>query len=264
LQYATISLVFIAPSIAEDPAAPVADEAPDPAVLRAERRLRLLAELADIGMDLARALRPGAMASAACDAAAGEDAGMQSGRARGRDPAEAFAPLSRAIRLTLALEAKTDADLRDLKAGLVRAREEERTVAAERCKAAAAKDAEDREEKIRDLVMEVADFEIEDKDAKLELLDAMEERLDDDVAYCDRDERPLRDIVERLCADLTLRPDWSRWDGEGWIQTDPPTRPRFSPYHQPSAKPSFKGAAAGAACAAQAPAQRLQPARNLE
>jgi hypothetical protein len=246
----------------EDLAAPAADEAPDPAVLRVERRLALLAELADIGMDLARALRPAAVASAACDAAT--DEAMQAARGRGRDPAEAFAPLSRAIRLTLALEAKTDTELRDLKAGIVRATEEKRTVDAERRKVAAAKDAEDREEKIRDLVMEVADFEIEDKDAKLELLDALEERLDDDVAYCDRDERPMRDIVERLCADLTLRPDWSRWEGEGWVRTDPPARPRFSPYNQPSARPSFRGAAVGAASAVQAPPHRLQPAHDLE
>ena len=63
-------------------------EAPDPSILRAERRLRLLEELAEIGMELVRALKPRAEAA--------ETAG-------GKDPADAFAPLSRAIRLTLAL-----------------------------------------------------------------------------------------------------------------------------------------------------------------
>jgi hypothetical protein len=252
--------VSLAPSIAEDPASPAADEAPDPAVLRAERRLRLLAELADIGMDLARVLKPSAPADEAPDEAADGGPASEPGRVKRRDPAEAFAPLSRAIRLTLALEAKIDAELCDLKAGIVRARDEERTVTAERRKTAADEDALAREEKIRDLVIEAAEAEIEDKGALLELCDALEERLDEDVAYLDREERPLREIVESLCRDLTLRPDWSLWDGEGWLRTDPPARPRFSPFHQPSAKPFGPCAVA----APPAPAHRLQPARHLE
>jgi len=231
-------------------------------VLRAERRLRLLAELADIGMDLARALKPSAPADEAQDEVPGGSPATEPGRAKRRDPAEAFAPLSRAIRLTLALEAKTDAELCDLKAGVVRAREEERTVTAERRKAAAAKETEDREEKIRDLVIEAAEFEIEGKEAMLELMDALEERLDDDVAHGDRDERSMRDIVERLCADLTLRPDWSRWDGEGWARTTPPTRPPFSPYHQPSARPVLKGP--GPNVALHAAISRAPPGHALE
>jgi hypothetical protein len=213
--------------IPQDPASQAADEAPDPAVLRAERRLRLLAELADIGMELARALRPSAQADEAPDA----------GRSRPRDPAEGFAPLSRAIRLTLALEAKTDAELCDLKAGVLRAREEERTVTAERRKVAATKAAADREEKIRDLVVEAAEFEIEDCRDMLDLLNALDERLDEDAAYFDREQKPLRDIVEGLCADLTLAPDWSCWNGEGWTWTNRPARSPNSPFKTPSAKP---------------------------
>jgi hypothetical protein len=259
LHYAIVSAVLHPPA-QEDPDTPAADNAPDPSVLRAERRLRLLAELAEIGMELARSLRPGALADAACEPTADGDTTTETGRGRGRDPAEAFAPLSRAIRLTLALEAKTDAELRDLKAGIVRAREEQRTVAAQRRNIAADEDALAREEKIRDLVIEAAEAEIEDRGAMLELYDALEERLDEDVAYVDRAERPLRDIVERLCGDLALRPDWSLWDGEGWVRTEPPARPRFSPFNQPSARPFGPGTPG----AAQAPPQRLQPARNLE
>jgi histidinol-phosphate/aromatic aminotransferase/cobyric acid decarboxylase-like protein len=76
---------------------PAADsEIPDPATARAERRLRLLAELSKIGMELTRAPTPNATAS-------GEAAG---------DTAKAFARLSRAIRLTQAMEARTDEALR--------------------------------------------------------------------------------------------------------------------------------------------------------
>ena len=251
-----------APSLPEGSSAPPADEAPAPAVLRAERRLRLLAELADIGMELARALRPVAPASPDGDRVDADGAAAQTGQARGGDPAEAFARLSRAIRLTLALEAKTDAGLRDLKAGIVRETHETQSVAAERRKVAAAKDAEAREEKIRDLVTEAAEAEVEDFDTLNELREALEERLDEDVAYLDRAERPLRETVERLCGDLALRPDWSRWEGEGWARTEPPARPRLSPFNQPSAKPFGPGAVA--ARAEQAPAQHLQPAHDLE
>jgi hypothetical protein len=73
------------------PETPV-DEDPDPSVLRAERRLRLLEDLSEIGMALARGLRDRANAELV-------DADGDAGR---RDPADAFARLSRAVRLTLA------------------------------------------------------------------------------------------------------------------------------------------------------------------
>src|SRR5665213_4007892 len=73
--------------------APGADHAADPAVQRAERRLRVLAELTEIGMELARGLTAVPAENAADAAGAGDK-----GRTRRRDPAEVFADLSRAIR----------------------------------------------------------------------------------------------------------------------------------------------------------------------
>jgi hypothetical protein len=184
-------------------------------------------------MELARALRPRAPADGATDEAASGDPATAMGRAKGRDPADAFGPLSRAIRLTLALEAKTDAELRDLKAGLTRARAEERAHAAERARIAAAKDREARIERVRDLVLNVADAEIEDNDAFDNIYDALDERLELDEANLDCAGRPLRETVERLCRDLALSPDWSRWAGEGWIVDDAPALPRLSMFTQP-------------------------------
>jgi hypothetical protein len=192
----------------------------------------LLEELAEIGMELARALRPGA--------AAGEDCADD--KSRRRDPAEAFAPLSRAIRLTLALEAKTDQELRDLKAGVVQAREAEQRRTAKRLRKAAERDAEGREEKALWLVVEAAEAEIEDAEAFDEFFEALEERLDQDDAYTHCDARPLRETVERLCEDLMLSPDWSRWSDEGWIHDGPPARPRFSPFNTPSRRPILNAA----------------------
>jgi hypothetical protein len=208
----------------QPPTAPANDEASDPSVARAERRLRWLEELAEIGMELARALRPGA-------APAGE--APANDKVPVRDPAEAFAPLSRAIRLTLALEAKTDQELRDLKAGIAHKRKVEQVDADER----APHDRLTREFHVTALVVEAAEAEIEDAEALGELIEAMEERLEHDEAYLRYDERPLRETVERLCKDLDLHPDWSLWDGEGWIFEAMPLRPRFSPFNTPSRRP---------------------------
>src|SRR5271169_453944 len=80
---------------------PAVDEADHlaAAVLRAERRLRLLQELTDIGMDLTRSLQKRAAAVDALPIADVERDDSPS------DTAAAFAKLSRAVRLTLDLEA---------------------------------------------------------------------------------------------------------------------------------------------------------------
>jgi hypothetical protein len=68
-------------------------------------------------------------------------------------------------------------------------------------------------------------------------MEALEERLEEDEAYWDLDRMPLREAVERLCADLELTPDWSQWDGEGWPPKPPFSRPRFSMWTRPSRTP---------------------------
>jgi hypothetical protein len=88
-----------------------ATEALDAAILRAERCLRLLEELAEIGMDLARALHREAPAEPAKHAASLVDS------------ADGFARLSRAIRMILTLHARTDEALQALRAGLETERE---------------------------------------------------------------------------------------------------------------------------------------------
>jgi hypothetical protein len=195
--------MLIFPSAPQDAAAPCADDVPDPSILRAERRLRLLEELAEIGMDLARGLRAADRAEAA--------------RGKSRDPADAYGPLSRAIRLTLALEARTDAELRDLKAGVAQAREEERAEGAERARRAAVKARDDRVNHVRDLVMKVAETDVEDTDDFFEVDDVLEERLDEYENEFGRLDRPLRETVEGLCKAMGLSPDWSRWNGADWV-----------------------------------------------
>ncbi len=94
-----------------------------PAILRAERRLRILEELTDIGMELTRALQRRVLAEDAAVTAStvingGINVSAKSTASKSRvDPAAAFARISRAVQLTLTLEIKVDEALRALQSG---------------------------------------------------------------------------------------------------------------------------------------------------
>jgi hypothetical protein len=83
---------------------------PDPQKARAARQLRALEELAAIGMELARALRDQVVAATAVQASEPEDgepnSGAASGAVSGETVALAFSRIARAVRQTLALEAR--------------------------------------------------------------------------------------------------------------------------------------------------------------
>jgi hypothetical protein len=102
----------------------------DPRIARAEQRLAMLRELSDLGMAMTRRLARRALASPDADAARADPAAAEAadGAASARpatsaapgprhDPADSFAKLSRAIRLTVAQETRTDDDLAALRAG---------------------------------------------------------------------------------------------------------------------------------------------------
>ncbi|HZL01211.1 MAG TPA: hypothetical protein VFC47_15085 [Caulobacteraceae bacterium] len=200
-------------SIHSLPPEDTADHAPDPAVLRAERRLRLLAELAEIGMELARALKPTVNAD--------EPPAADEAKSRRRDPAEVFAGLSRAIRLTLALEAKADEELRDLIRGVTRTREETRARAADEALAAEGQRCEDRQSLICGLVTELARERIT-READFEHFDLeLDHLLIDDYAFWSDPARPIREVVERFCDYFDLTPDWSRWQSDRWAAPAP-------------------------------------------
>jgi len=209
----------------EAPDAAMTHDAPDPSILRAERRLRLLAELADIGMDMARTLGARARMEEghiAAAAAAGEftiaDPDSPAA-AKGREPTELFAPLSRAIRLTVALEAKEDKELRDLKAGVRQEREEARVLADARARKAHLGRA-------RQVVLTLAEAEAMEGEELQDVYDTIDDYLEMEAAEFEWPgaEPSLRETVERICKCLSLTPDWSRWTGEGW-PGDIPIRP---------------------------------------
>jgi hypothetical protein len=196
---------------------------PDPhaaaAIARAERRLAILAELTEIGMALARDLGP-----QVADPPAPEKAAPR------RDPADAFARLSRAIRLTLALEARTEAELAALRAGVAIAMQARREAAA-KARSAAHRGA------IELAVQEAIETEIADPDEGRAACEALTERLREDPAYEDLDSMTFTEAVRRLCADLDLSPDWSRWTEQDWLDGPHELRRPYSPFCKPSRRP---------------------------
>jgi hypothetical protein len=153
------------------------------------------------------------------------------------DPAEAFCKVSRAIRLTVSLEAKTHEELRALRAGIVIERGERAKKAADRDLKEGANRYHERFEKVRHLVIEAAEREVGDHEEMAPLIEALEQRLVDDDAYIHLDDLPLFETVKHLCEDLELNPDWSLWTGEDWGPKDPFARYRWSSYRRPSRKP---------------------------
>jgi hypothetical protein len=216
-------------------------EAPDPAIVRAERRLRMLEKLAQLEMDLAEALQRQAIAAANPTPPAQPDAAAAS--APGAAPETAgelsagFARIARSLRLTLALQARAEEQLRALRAGVAADAEAWRFATRKREVDEAAARKRDRRNTVEVLVIEAAEREVEDEEALWGVLEALEERLDEDAAYEHLERAPLRETVERLCADLELTPDWSLWEGEGWTPKAPFSRGRFSMWARPSRRP---------------------------
>ncbi|HEY1447559.1 MAG TPA: hypothetical protein VGF33_03415 [Caulobacteraceae bacterium] len=94
-----------------------------------------------------------------------------------------------------------------------------------------------RRRQISECLRIVAESEAETREQFDDLNLAMNQRLDLDPLYEDLDSGPLREIVERLCLDLCLHPDWIRWTDEGWSLIGPRKRPSFSAFNEPSPRP---------------------------
>lgn len=159
----------------------------DSAEARTARHLRGLAELGEIGLELARLVRRKAVEQAAAnpDGAVDESLGL------------VFARIARAVRQTFALEAKLAEDRRTAEA------------------ATTARRVERRKTRVRTAVERVLDAEAEESDAENLFYD-LTERLETDYDDADFAGRPIGELVARICRDLGVTPDWSLWQDEDW------------------------------------------------
>jgi hypothetical protein len=192
----------IGPAIAEDaPEAPAADA-------WAERRLEILAELAEAGLEIAMALKGRIIDTTNLEpdpAAVGEYT----------DLARAFDRVSRTVRLSIALRDRLAKD-EPLPGQTARAQKREarndhgrralrivQRMARERSYPSLAREAMDREARER----------LFDPDISGEILG-----------------RPLGALVAQICADLDLDPLWHGFAHEPWAQAEIAQRPPGSPY----------------------------------
>ena len=196
------------------------------AIARAERRREKLERLSTLGMDLAQEI-----AERAAQAPRAADPGLDQATAQAsaptaaepppeprHEPGRAFAAVSRAVRLTMALEAKIDEEILALLHG------EGPAAAAKSPAAAAEKPAwtpppppnawERRRGKVAACIWDAVEEGMTDPEAADDLCAVVQERLMESEVYDEFLFRPFRDSVAAICKDLGLKPDWRRWDDE--------------------------------------------------
>jgi hypothetical protein len=200
------------------PSTPPAPTTPtDPCRERTERHLRMLEELAEIGMDLARAVRQRALGAAAAEPA--DDI-----QGIGGDLGLVFSRVARAVRQTLALEARIEDDRR---------MREDRAAAAEIRRVSAIE--WDHKDRRRTLVTRAVEQMIEteaetDENRAEDLLADLDERLEDGELDADLAQHPISEIIARICRDLGITPDWSLWANEPWAIEEAETAAPGSPF----------------------------------
>jgi hypothetical protein len=167
---------------------------------RTERHLRTLEDLAEIGMDLARTVQRQAHEQAAADLDAAA-LGL------------VFSRIARAVRQTVALEARLAEDRQAETAAQLASRTQARATR--------------RRREVRAVVEQAIEADAAETDLEDLLLD-LEERL---VDYDDADfaDRPIGELVARICRDLGVAPDWSLWEDEDWAVEEAVRRGAASP-----------------------------------
>ena len=170
------------------------------AVARAEARRAVLERLTVVGMELVEEIRERHVQAPLHPEPR-------------HDPARAFALVSRAVRLTLAFEARIDADILAMRRGDVLSpkwrRSADKPIAYPSTLALGHEGL-----RVRDAVQSAINAEFDAWDGAMGALDELHERL---IEY-ERQERfvsrPWRECVKVICADLGLTPDWSGWSEE--------------------------------------------------
>ena len=169
----------------------------------------LLRELAEIGLKLAKAVQ--------------EEAEAQDGKSAS-DLAMTFARVARAVRQTVALEAKLE---RDQTVQELRAQIPPREISFQ-----------DRMTKIRrdsqrsvvgSMVEELIREQLSDPLERERLFDDLDQLLDTDNPRLDR---PIPDLVKDVCQALGLKPAWPKWSKEPWAE-----KLDLTPYNFEAAQP---------------------------
>ncbi len=151
-----------------------------------------------------------------------------------RDAERTFAQLSRAVRMTLALEERIDARILTIRNGELPARAPApsggaRRAAAKSTPAPPAEGDADQcpvRDPIQAAVWSAIDQTVGDEVEALHRFDRLYERLFESGEYDRLDLEDFESAVKAICADLRIEPDWTSWDGDaGFAAPETPARP---------------------------------------
>jgi hypothetical protein len=182
-----------------------------------DRQLEALGRLADMGMAIAAAIARRATAEEPEAEAALCQAPLD------------FARVSRAVRMTIALQSRLIAEFKggSRRAGVADNDDCPNEVVWR-------EDIVDHDEvqkrQVRGIVERLAKGASLENEAAERLVREAGERLKDDDIYHDLSRRPLGEIVALICKDLGLEPDWDRLAGEYWAEAEIRKPPPGSPY----------------------------------
>jgi hypothetical protein len=193
-----------APANAAQTDAPAcADDAGDWARPLLERQLWILGQLAEGGLEIARAIERAATDEGSDDAV------------RAAAPM-AYARVARAVRLTILLQSKLIADLQALEAKAAReVRSEKIDQKVDRPDLLRRQMA-----RIHRIVRRVAWAQGKAIEEVERLARDAVDRLDQDELYGDLLSRPVSEIIAHICRDLRLEPDWPQLAEEAWAQDE--------------------------------------------
>jgi hypothetical protein len=183
------------------PADPATD-ATDRARRLVDRQLAMLGDLAEMGLEVARAVERRA-----------KEAGPQDDL---NAVAMAYARAARAVRMALMLQSRLIRDLQALEDGVA---EQAASVVARADKARIDRQ-DERKLQVERIVGRVAQARSDDEDEIQWFADETAERLADDGLYGDVMKRPVGEIVALICRDLGLKPDWARLAEEAWAKEE--------------------------------------------
>ncbi len=128
------------------------------------------------------------------------------------DPSRAFAAVSRAVRLTLILEARTEKQILAWRKGDLSSLKE---LDPEPFLAPRFNSPAERRERVRDCVVAAIDREtLDPNEAEWMRGRVHRELIETETLDDDRLKGGFRDCVAAICDDLGLKPDWSRWSDD--------------------------------------------------
>ena len=240
-----------------NPAPNPPEEDDDDAPAWARRHLGMLVDLGDMGMVLARDLvrrvtaetqaaeaQAESQAGAAAEGSGEAAQGAPAGRGPAIDPALSFTRISRAVRLTIALEARMR---REIEAGVFGpANDDGRRPGGDDTAASGPIDYEGIKRKhaplvdaivhrecdyqTRRAVEETIEDACDDPDDVERLKEELKERLIEDEVFSNRATWPIGETIALICQDLGLDPDWGRWEARPWARKEAEESPLNSPY----------------------------------